>query len=137
MFFNEFSKKFKPNRTKVDWISSDEKEVDLFDKDPLRIEDFSTQVFIDILNGNKLINERKTFLATPKKLPIYMFAGKSDPVGEMGKGVKKVAKNYKRAGIKDLTLKLYEGRHEMLNEVNRLEVQEDFMKWLNTKLEII
>ena len=94
MFFNEFSKQFKPNRTKVDWISSDEEQVDLFDKDPLRIEDFSTKVFIDIINGNKKVNEKKAFRKTPKELPIYMFAGESDPVGEMGKGVRKVAKQY-------------------------------------------
>ena len=134
MFINEFSKKFKPNRTKVDWISSDEEQVDLFDKDPLRIEDFSTKVFIDIILGSKKINERYTFKATPKELPIYMFAGESDPVGEMGRGVKKVARQYKRAGIKDLTLKMYEGRHEMLNEVNREQVERDFMNWLNAKV---
>jgi len=134
MFFNEFSKKFKPNRTKVDWISSDEKEVDLFDKDPLRIEDFSTKVFIDIINGNKKVNEKQAFKTTPKELPIYMFAGESDPVGEMGEGVRKVAKQYQRAGVKDLTLKMYEGRHEMLNEVNRKEVEKDFINWLNTKI---
>ena len=137
MFFNEFSKKFKPNRTKVDWISSDEKQVDLFDKDPLRIEDFSTKVFIDIISGSKKINETYTFRATPKEIPIYMFAGESDPVGEMGKGVKKVAKQYKKAGIKDLTLKMYQGRHEMLNEVNKDEVEQDFINRLNTKVEEI
>lgn len=135
MFFNEFSKQFKPNRTKVDWISSDEEQVDLFDKDPLRIEDFSTKVFIDIINGNKKVNEKKAFKETPNDLPIYMFAGESDPVGEMGKGVRKVAKQYKRAGIKDLTLNMYEGRHEMLNEVNKKEVEKDFINWLNAKVD--
>jgi len=135
MFFNEFNKKFKPNRTKVDWISSDENEVNLFDKDPLRIEDFSTKVFIDIISGNKKVNEKQAFKATPKHIPIYMFAGESDPVGEMGKGVRKVAKYYKRAGVKDLTLKLYKGRHEMLNETNKQDVEQDFIHWLNTKIE--
>lgn len=136
MFFTEFNKKFKPNRTKVDWISSDEHQVDIFDADPYRIEDFSTNVFIDILKGSKKINNKKAFESTPKATPIYMFAGDKDPVGEMGKGVKKVAKQYKLAGVNDLTLNLYKGgRHEMLNEVNKEEVEEDFMNWLNLKLE--
>ncbi|NRA92476.1 MAG: alpha/beta hydrolase [Psychroserpens sp.] len=135
MFFNEFSKQFKPNRTKVDWISSDKEQVDLFDKDPLRIEDFSTKVFIDIINGNKRVNKKRAFKTTPKELPIYMFAGESDPVGEMGKGVRKVARQYKKAGIKDLTLNMYEGRHEMLNEVNKKEVENDFINWLNAKVD--
>lgn len=135
MFFSEFNKKFKPNRTMVDWISSDEEQVDLFDADPLRIEDFSINVYIDILKGSKKINDFKTFKNTPNELPIYMFAGESDPVGEMGKGVRKVAKNYKKAGINDLTLKMYQGRHEMLNEVNKEDVEKDFLNWLNTKIE--
>lgn len=131
LFFNQFNKKFKPNRTKVDWISSDENQVDLFEADPLRIEDFSLSVFLDILKGSKKINQSQTFKNTPKNLPIYIFSGENDPVGEMGKGVKKVTKNYKKAGVEDVTLRLYKGgRHEMLNEVNREEVETDILNWL-------
>jgi alpha-beta hydrolase superfamily lysophospholipase len=136
LFFNQFNKKFKPNRTKVDWISSDEKQVDKFEADPLRIEDFSLSVFLDILKGSKKISKATTFENTPKELPIYIFSGDKDPVGEMGKGVKKVAKNYKKAGAKDVTLKLYKGgRHEMLNEINKKEVLEDLLNWLNKRIE--
>ena len=136
LFFNQFNKKFKPNRTKVDWISSDEAQVDLFEADPLRIEDFSLSVFLDILKGSKKINRLHTFKKTPQGLPIFIFSGDKDPVGEMGKGVKKVAKKYKKAGIKDLTLKLYKGgRHEMLNEVNKDEVEKDLLNWLNKRIQ--
>ena len=132
LFFSQFNKKFKPNRTKVDWISSDENQVDLFEADPLRIEDFSLSVFKDILKGSKKIDKDATFEKTPKNLPIFIFSGDKDPVGEMGKGVKKVVKKYKNAGIKNLTLKLYrEGRHEMLNEINKEEVEKDVLNWLN------
>jgi alpha-beta hydrolase superfamily lysophospholipase len=135
LFFSQFNKKFKPNRTKVDWISSDENQVDLFNADPLRIEDFSLSVFLDILKGSKKINQQDTFNTTPKKLPIYIFSGDKDPVGEMGKGVKKVIKKYKKAGITDLTCKLYKnGRHEMLNEVNKKEVEQDLINWLNQRI---
>ena len=136
VFFSEFNKKFKPNRTQVDWISSDQHQVDLFEADPLRIEDFSLSIFLDILKGSKEINKQSTFNATPKKLPIYIFSGDKDPVGEMGKGVKKVVKQYEKAGIHDLTFKLYKGgRHEMLNEVNKEEVEQDVINWLNEKVE--
>ena len=136
LFFSQFNKKFKPNRTKVDWISSDENQVDLFEADPLRIEDFSLSVFRDILKGSKKIDKDATFEKTPKNLPIFIFSGDKDPVGEMGKGVKKVVKKYKNAGIKNLTLKLYsEGRHEMLNEINKEEVEKDVLNWLNKILQ--
>jgi len=136
LFTSQFNKKFKPNRTKVDWISSDEKQVDLFEADPLRIEDFSLSVFKDVLKGSKKIDKDATFEKTPKNLPIFIFSGDKDPVGEMGKGVKKVVKKYKNAGIKNLTLKLYsEGRHEMLNEINKEEVEKDVLNWLNKILQ--
>lgn len=136
LFFTHFNKKFKPNRTKVDWISSDEKQVDLFEADPLRIEDFSLSVYLDILKGSKKINDISTFEKTPKHLPILIFSGDKDPVGEMGKGVKKVARKYKKAGLQDVTLKLYkDGRHEMLNEVNKKEVQQDVLNWLNERIQ--
>lgn len=134
-FFDEFNKKFKPNRTKLDWISSDEAAVDAFESDPYRIENFSIGVFSDILTNSRKLNETSAFVNTPDELPILIFSGDEDPVGEMGKGVTKVAKNYKRNGNKDLTFNLYKGgRHEMLNETNREEVEEDIITWLNTHI---
>lgn len=134
-FFDEFNKKFKPNRTKLDWISSDEAAVDAFEADPYRIENFSIGVFADILTNSKQLNQTSAFVNTPDKLPILIFSGDEDPVGEMGKGVSKVAKNYERNGNKALTFNLYKGgRHEMLNEKNREEVEEDIVTWLNTHI---
>jgi alpha-beta hydrolase superfamily lysophospholipase len=135
LFFTQFNRKFKPNRTKVDWISSDENQVDLFEADPLRIEDFSLSVFLDLLKGSKKVNQISTFKNTPKNLPLFIFSGDKDPVGEMGKGVEKVTNKYQKSGIKDITLKLYKGgRHEMLNEVNKNEVEQDVINWLNEKI---
>ena len=136
LFFTQFNKKFKPNRTKVDWISRDEKQVDLFQEDPLRIEDFSLSIFLDILKGSKKVNSATTFLNTPKNLSIFIFSGDQDPVGEMGKGVSKVAAKYRRAAIQDLTFKLYKGgRHEMLNELNKIEVEKDLLNWLQQTIQ--
>ena len=40
-------------------------------------------------------------------LPILLISGKDDPFGEYGKGVKKLGKIYKKAGIKHITVQLY------------------------------
>jgi len=46
-----------------------------------------------------------------------------------------VYKLYTKAGIKDVSMKLYEnGRHEMLNETNREEVYKDVIGWLNAHM---
>ena len=116
LFFTQFNKKFKPNRTKVDWISSDENQVDLFEADPLRIEDFSLSIFLDLLKGSKKVNQVSTFKNTPKELPPY-FGENNTEIGDT-QVVSKI--NIKKVSV-ETYLKLYNRLlHEMLNEVKAL-----------------
>ena len=70
----------------------------------------------------------------PKNLPVLMAAGAEDPAGNFGKGVRKIYEQYKAAGIKDITLRLYAGdRHELLNETDRKQVYQDLYDWLESK----
>ena len=56
-------------------------------------------------------------------------------MGAYGKGVGKVYERLKKAGVKDLELKLYkDGRHEMLNELNKEDVYKDILLWLEKHL---
>ena len=73
--------------------------------------------------------------AIPKSLKIYLFSGEEDPVGNYSDGVKYMYSLYKdQLGISDVTLRLYEGaRHEMLNEINKDEVIEHLIDWLNNR----
>ena len=77
----------------------------------------------------------KKISAMKKDVPVLLFAGDHDPVGNNGQGVRQVYKEIRAAGVRDVTLKLYEGgRHEMFNEINREEVYADLIGWLNSKL---
>ena len=72
----------------------------------------------------------------PKELPIYIFSGEKDPVGNNGKGIVKLYETYQGVGLTDVTYKLYkDGRHEMLNETNRDEVMSDVIAWLDAHLD--
>jgi alpha-beta hydrolase superfamily lysophospholipase len=67
----------------------------------------------------------------PKSLPLLLLSGTHDRVGGNGEFVSQLAGLYRQAGITDVQVILYpEGRHEMLNEVNRDEVQSDLLSWL-------
>lgn len=126
----DYNKAFKPNRTESDWLSRDPAEVDKYVADPLCGFDVSTQVWIDLLAGLDRINKTSNVNKVPKGMPLYLFAGDRDPVGEFGKGVKRLYDAYKRAGIFDVRLKLYpEARHETFNEINRDEVTRNFIDW--------
>ena len=55
-------------------------------------------------------------------------------MGANTRGVTQVYNALKDAGIGDVTLKFYaDGRHEMLNEINREEVFSDVIAWLDQK----
>ena len=60
-----------------------------------------------------------------------------DPVGDCGKGVRKAAQSFRKAGVRDVTLKLYpEARHEILNDFCRDQVQGDILAWLRNWLKL-
>jgi alpha-beta hydrolase superfamily lysophospholipase len=133
--FGSYNNSFKPNRTAFDWLSSDNKEVDKYIDDPFCGTVFTAGFFYDFLGGLKSIADHMEIKNLPKDLPIYIFSGDKDPVGKNGKGVLKLVKTYKEHGIVDLTHKLYkDGRHEMLNEINKEEVTFDVLKWLNAHI---
>ena len=136
--FGSYNNSFKPNRTAFDWLSRDNNEVDKYIDDPFCGTVFTAGFFYDFLGGLKSIADHKEIKNVPKDLPIYIFSGAKDPVGKNGKGVLKLVKTYKEHGMVDLTYKLYkDGRHEMLNEINKEEVIEDVIKWLNAHKIII
>jgi alpha-beta hydrolase superfamily lysophospholipase len=130
--FGAFNGAFKPNRTDYDWLSRDNAEVDKYANDPWCGAVFTAGFFCDMLGGLNYINKKENIAKIPKSLPIYLFSGAKDPVGANTKGVTQVYNTLKDAGIGDLNLKFYEdGRHEMLNEINREEVIKDVIAWLN------
>ncbi|MDJ0763811.1 MAG: alpha/beta hydrolase [Myxococcota bacterium] len=129
--FGQFNARFKPNRTGYDWLSRDEQQVDAYIRDPYCGGVFSAGFFYDLFTGVMSINKIKNIKKMPVDLPIYIFSGERDPVGGNAKGVRDVYDKFKKAGIKDVTLKLYpDGRHEMLNETNRQEVYQDVFQWI-------
>ncbi|MCA1951193.1 MAG: alpha/beta hydrolase [Treponema sp.] len=130
-----YNKAFKPNRTNFDWLSRDEREVDAYVADPLCGFPCSVAFYRDLARGLQSIHRKEALDRIPKNLPLFIFAGSADPVGDMGKSPTKLVEAYKQQGIKDLEFILYpEGRHEMLNEINREEVIQNLLAWINRHL---
>lgn len=133
--FGDFNKKYPNKRTEKDWLSRDNQVVDDYINDPFCMQIFSTQFFQDLANLTMEVSTETTIQNVDFSKPTLFFAGTMDPVGNYGEGVKEVANKYKHVGVKDVTMKLYEdGRHEMLNELNKEEVYQDVVDWINTKV---
>jgi len=126
-----YNKYFKPNRTPSDWLSRDEKEVDDYEADPLCGTLCSVGFYRDMARALKRIHRKEEMAKIRKGLPVYIFAGSADPVGNMGEGPTALATAYRHLEIKDLEIILYpDARHEPLNETNRDEVTESLVSWL-------
>ena len=132
--FQKFNNAFKPNRTAFDWLSRNPKEVDAYVSDTSCGYVCSALLFYYLFKGIKDAFSKENIKQLPLNIPVYAFAGDKDPVGLQGKGFLQLIYNWQKAGVKDISYKLYkDGRHEMLNEINRDEVIEDLIKWIMSK----
>ncbi|WP_026672655.1 alpha/beta hydrolase [Alkalihalobacterium bogoriense] len=130
--FGSYNRPFEPADTPFDWLSRDKEQVKKYIDDPYCGNVFPVSFYHDLFMGTKEIHKQEYIHEVPKELPIYIFAGDKDPVGDFGQGIIRLYDAYKKAGIKNVSYKLYEGgRHESLNEVNRDEVIKDTLTWLN------
>ena len=123
--FRKFNRQFQPNRTDCDWLSRDEQQVDRYIADPACGFECSAGLWHDFVKGMLSINPS----VWRKDLPVHLFAGTEDAVGEMGKGIRQHFQSIREAGIHKVTLRLFEhGRHEMLNELNAEDVWQHLLQ---------
>lgn len=131
--FGKFNRMFAPNRTEFDWLSRDTQFVDQYVADPLCGFKMANRYWRDFLLTLVDIYTPSNMKKIPENFPLYIFSGTSDPVGHMGKGVKKLATMHTNITKAKVTLKLYpEGRHDILHEINANEVRHDLLGWLMT-----
>lgn len=129
--FGSYNKKIPDAKTAFDWLCTDEKVVDAYMSDDLCGFTFTVNGFKTLFTLLDRLNQEENLNAMPKELPVHFIAGDMDPVGNYGEGVKKAYKDFEKAGMKKISLKLYAGgRHELLNEKNKQQVYEDIYPWI-------
>ena len=130
LVFGSYNKRTE-KRTCFDWINIDEKVVDEYMNDPQCGFLFTVNGFDTIFQLSANLNKKSFLKRVPKDLPILLMAGKEDPVGNYGKGVAQVYRQYRQLGIADVELKLYDNsRHEILLEPEKDLVFADICNWL-------
>jgi alpha-beta hydrolase superfamily lysophospholipase len=69
-------------------------------------------------------------------LPIYIFSGSDDPVGQKLEGVRALVDRYRSAGITSIAHDFCPGGwYEMLHELNRRDVFTNLLVWISGILE--
>lgn len=132
--FEDWNKKFAPNRTQSDWLSRDEAQVDLYLADPLCGFDATNSLWGDLLGGIRTGADDRALANIRTDLPIHLMAGGKDPCSDNGKAVARLHTRLQKQGMQDTTFTLHqENRHESLNELNRDEVMQEFVDWLDKR----
>ena len=132
LVFGSFNLSFLPARTTVDWLSRDPAEVDRYLADPLCGFDFTPALWQDLFGGIIALEAGEKRGRDLPRCPVLLLTGSRDPVSLGHWALWQLARRYRRAGLDDITLRVYRGgRHEMLNETNRDVVTADILAWLD------
>jgi alpha-beta hydrolase superfamily lysophospholipase len=127
---------FEPARTPFDWLSRDNAEVDAFIGDPLCFPSLKARSMESFLDAFPRLADPREIRKVREDLPIYIFSGSDDPVGQRLEGVRVLVDRYRSAGITSIAHDFYPGGgHEMLHELNRREVFTNLLVWISGILE--
>lgn len=128
--FGAYNKRFEGG-SDFSWVTSDKDTVSKYEADKFCNFKFTASAMHDLVKLNYLANRGAWFKNMKKDLPVMLISGSEDPVGSYGKGVIKVYNRLKKAGCKDVTLKLYDNcRHEIHNDVCRDDVIKDIIDFI-------
>lgn len=124
-----------PHRTTFDWLSRVPENAVAFANDPLIADNFTARAYADMLGGMLTNYDPRRLATLDTSVPILIQSGDADPIGEYGRGTRRLLANYQALGYKDVSMILYEGaRHELLNETNRQQVSADILSWIETHI---
>ncbi len=120
---------------KNSWLTKDEDIVKFYYGEPKCSYVFTLNGYLGLFEAVLFDNQPENIARIPKELPLYLVSGADDPVGDLGEGVKRVYGQFQKAGIGDVSMKLYENdRHEILNETDREKVYQDILVWMNAHI---
>ena len=116
--FETYNTKFKPNNTDFDWLCSDEAELQKYILDNSCADSISSGLFWQLLSSMKYTASGAAYKNWKKDMPILLISGDKDPVGDFGKGVRRVEASMKKAGITNIVPLLLPGaRHDIFHEI--------------------
>lgn len=134
MVTGRLNKRFEPGETGKEWLSVNRDNVRRYTSDSKCGFVFTLNAYYHMFRGMKELTV-KNMKEIPPELPVFFVSGKEDAVGDFGRGVRKVFAQYKKVGMKNLSIRLYSGlRHEILNETGRIEVFEDLRNWMEKNI---
>ena len=128
------NRQFQPIETDNDWLSSDREKLAAYNADPRCQFTFSAAGYLMLIKTIEYIQKPEHIRALSPDLSILFVSGALDPIGNNGRGVRRVAKRYEQE-CSDVTVKLYPGcRHQILDETISDTICADIAEWVEERI---
>lgn len=112
-----YSKSVKNRKSDLDWLSYNEENIKQYVDDPYCGAENTHGFWKEFLRGMNELYKKKNLKNISKEETILIVAGEEDPVGEMGKGPRRLKEMYTKLGVKDVRIHMFSHmRHEIHNE---------------------
>lgn len=126
--FRKWNAAFEPNKTKFDWLTRDEDESKKYEESELCGYPVTPKFFSGIFSTMGFINRNyKKLDESAKILAVYGTDDKAIDTYHINKIFNNLRKKKRRINV----LENRNGRHESLNEINKYEIYDEILKWLN------
>lgn len=120
------------SRTAFDWLSRSHPVVGAYINDPYCGFMCTASFYRDLLKLVLNSSMKSLIKKTDRDLPLFIISGDHDPVGGYGTEINKFISTLNKLQFTNIDYKLYpECRHELLNELNKEEVYDDILNWIN------
>lgn len=127
--FEKYDKKFVEGINS--WLTRDIREVGKYNSDPLCGFVCSNAFYYSFFSALKDIG-KQNFEKCKSDLKLLIIAGRDDKLNKNGKLIEKLADKFKRANITPQVNLFEQCRHEILNELNKQEVYEYVLEFINS-----
>ncbi len=135
MTFVKNNKYFPAETLKNSWLSRDPGMVEQYNKDPYCNFLMTHGFYYSMMRGLWDTYKKSNLNRIRKDLPILIMSGSLDPLGQMGKKVRKLHDMYASLGISNLKLRIYEGaRHELTSDPDKERILNDITDFFDANI---
>lgn len=115
------------------WLNEDPAAVEAYEADPLNGFTFTNNGFMTLFTLMEAGLNKNWASTIAKDFPMLLISGENDPIGDMGRGIRKIASRLEKQHFSKVSVQLYPHmRHEPLHEKNNNVVYQDILDWLNS-----
>ena len=115
------------------WLSEDAAAVEAYEADPLTGFEFTNNGFMTLFTLMEAGLKKDWAATIARDFPMLLVSGENDPIGDMGRGIRKIANRLDKQHFDHISVQIYPHmRHEPLHEQNKEQVYQDILDWIDS-----